>query len=369
MRKIPIGRRILLVYLWTSTLFTARLMATCPPPTCTKDCIDPAAYVSIQELSATGSLYEVCRSYTDVDPTSVLEVHFNQAMMALPNGDTERVKVAVEVSLLKNGKETRVAVQNYVSTVEPPVGGSTTTSTDAKGQVSGDNKKEDNPEAKAKAAAATDDKAKAAAPDSERTALILRFHDKPYRPPFATIPDTSIDLRQIGAAGQDEIIVRVVNLITQEEAVYRFTPRDLGWHTKTTDSVMFVQRQGVSKQDVASGVVKVNFAPTPGVTYGGIYTPRSQGLLRILSPGIGINVSFLNWNDPTAFDNSTGQFVKGTTSSNINIGLGIQASLFNGILQATYGWNLQADKKRSYFGLGVSFINIAQRITSLTASH
>lgn len=79
-----------------------------------------------------------------------------------------------------------------------------------------------------------------------------------------------------------------------------------------------------------------------------------------------MNVLFLTWSDP-AFDLDTGQFTSGTKESNIQIGMGIQGSLFSGVLQFTYGWNLNAQEKRTYVGIGISFVNLASKLSDLTA--
>ena len=49
----------------------------------------------------------------------------------------------------------------------------------------------------------------------------------------------------------------------------------------------------------------------------------------------------------------------------MNIGLGVQFSLFNNVLLFSYGANLQAEQNRGYFGIGVSFINLSTRIAQL----
>lgn len=306
-----------------------RLMA-CPPPNCTTNCSDPSSFSTLKELAVSGKEYELCRQYSKVDQFSSVKIHFNNSIMAPPTVDGDKVVVSVEVSIVKDGKVTPVEVQNFVS--------------------------------KQESAAPAD-------PNKDVSAvknIQFAFHDKPYRPPLFTVPDTTIDLRQIGAAGQDEVVIRIVNLENQDAIVYHLIPLELGWNFKTSDSVMFIQRQGVSKQDISNGVARVNFAASPGVTYGGIFHTRKHGLLNALSPGFGLNVMFLDWKDP-AFDSATNTFVKGTSSSDINIGLGVQASLFDGVLQFTYGWNLQADKKRQYLGVGVSFVNIAKALTDLIA--
>ena len=330
MRPNGIARPVFL-YCAAMAIGVIRLVA-CPPTNCTKNCADPSSFSTLKELAVSGKEYELCQQYGKVDQFSAIKIHFDNNLMAPPIGGGDKVVVSVEVSTIKDGKVTPVEVQNFTSKKESLTQGD---------QGGGQN-------------------------DSMVKDIKFVFHDKPYRPPLFTVPDTTIDLRQIGASGQDEVIVRIVNLENQDAIVYHLVPLELGWNFKTSDSVMFIQRQGVSRQDISDGVARVNFAASPGVTYGTVFHPRKQGFWNVLRPGFGLNVMFLDWKDP-AFDSATNMFTKGTSSSDINIGLGVQASLFDGVLQFTYGWNLQADKKRQYIGVGVSFVNIAKALTGLIA--
>jgi hypothetical protein len=70
---------------------------------------------------------------------------------------------------------------------------------------------------------------------------------------------------------------------------------------------------------------------------------RSTSLDKLrsaLAPGIGINVTFMNFADPRDFDPSLNQFTT-TSGSNFQIGAGAVASLFNSALQFTYGWEFK----------------------------
>jgi hypothetical protein len=175
-----------------------------------------------------------------------------------------------------------------------------------------------------------------------------------------------INLRAVGADTADQIEIRVTNLVTQEALSRILIPRPFGFRAKVTDSLMFLKRLGVSKTDQANGVEDFNFGPSPGFTYGGTYLSRGNNFVRFLRPGTGINVTFTNWKEPS-FDLATGQFVKGTSSTSIQTGMGVQFSLFNNVLQFTYGVNLQVKQDRTYFGIGVSFVNLAQKLKGLIA--
>jgi hypothetical protein len=154
---------------------------------------------------------------------------------------------------------------------------------------------------------------------------------------------------------------------------FTLTRKDLGWHRSISDTVAFVQRLGVSKEDVQNGIAKVNFTATPGVTLGTNYTPRRDetfSLLRFLSPGFGVTASFLDWQDQAMLNTSDPMHptFTGAKSSNINLGVGGQMSLFDGMLSALYGVNLQGTAPRRYWGIGLSFVNVYQKIQSLTAT-
>ena len=109
-----------------------------------------------------------------------------------------------------------------------------------------------------------------------------------------------LDMNDRKIKDKDTVRVIIENQDTSESVTFDLTRRDLGWHRSTSDTVAFVQRLGVSKQDVANGIAKINFGPSPGVTLATVYTPRRDekpNFLSFLSPGIGITASFLDWKD------------------------------------------------------------------------
>ncbi len=159
-------------------------------------------------------------------------------------------------------------------------------------------------------------------------------------------------------------------------AVFTLTVKKFGWKAPlVTDSFFFIKRLGIDDEDIdpprdTSGnplfdaVREVNFAPAPGASLGATFFKRGNSswdkFLRALAPGIGINVSFMNFDDP-GFDLVSNAFTK-TTGVNVQVATGPVVSLFDNKLQFTYGWNLSADRKRRYFGVGFSFIKIAERL-------
>ncbi|HEY7617181.1 MAG TPA: hypothetical protein VH744_10285, partial [Terriglobales bacterium] len=88
---------------------------------------------------------------------------------------------------------------------------------------------------------------------------------------------------------------------------------------------------------------------------------KGNTFLRALGPGVGMNVSFMNFNDPS-FDLAANQFVN-TSGTNVQVGAGIIGSLFDNKLQLTCGWNLNVERRRTYFGVGFGFIEIGKELS------
>lgn len=151
-----------------------------------------------------------------------------------------------------------------------------------------------------------------------------------------------------------------------EIAIKRFGPK-----LTVSDSFLFIKRLGLTENDILAtpngrGLNRVNFAPSPGVTFGVNYFKRGDGagskFLRALAPGVGANISFMNYNDPS-FDLSTGRFTN-TTGENVQVGAGIVGMLFHNNIQFSYGYNLNAEVKRRYFGVGFSFIDFTKKVVN-----
>lgn len=337
-------------------------------PCADKSGTDPRVFTTVTEVPGTpGQFNKADRSFTaasihnakatvydvpvgistEVDTASTIVVCLDTTKMTPASGVEPQVTVDVKVDLMKGGIDTPVQVEgfSFTSTASPPP---------AKPSVS--------------AATATAGASSAAtspvAASPAATGTPLTYTPKSYTPK-SDVPNAYVNLRFVkDLATYDEIVVRVTNTVTQEAVIYHLVPRELGFHFDTTDSVLLVHRQGVTTAELAAGVSKVNFAPAPGATFGGTFLPRKRSVLRFLGLGGGINVSFLDWKDP-AFDASTGQFAAGTASSDINIGLGLEGWLFGGAVQVAYGYNLQADRARTYWGIGISFVNVYQKISGL----
>lgn len=215
----------------------------------------------------------------------------------------------------------------------------------------------------------------------------------------AQLKDGDLFVPETGARPGDRIIIEIEN-----DASFDSIPRilkipirivDFGLTQRTRDAFFFVTRIGASRGRsaeaiadsldpvTASGVttsvsepLSVNFAPTPGITYGWSYYPRNvlgsrdlTGIVRWLHPGFGINVSFPRFGDRvvrfTQSDPATtspAQVHVEESTAPINVAAGLVASVFDGAVQFTYGWNLSVDERRRYWGVGFSFIKLAGAI-------
>lgn len=305
----------------TRSLPLALIFALVLPWSAGAQSTNPGDFVTISEVTPGGATIVLTDPVGEVDNRSILRIVFDESQMAPPKPATGdlTVEVTVGATLYKGSTPTKVAnIDNFVSS---GTGGK------------------------------------------------LVYHDKPFAPASgaSVVPDTALDLSALGGSDYDAIVVKVTNLRTQEDVERRLQIRPFGLRPRVTDSVFFIRRQGVDNEEQAAGVEDVNFAPAPGVSWGGVYFARHSRAVRFLKPGVGVNVSFMDWSDP-AFDIATGQFASGTTSNDIEVGMGIQASLFNNILQVTYGWNLHAEQDREYFGIGVSFVNFTSKVAGLIPS-
>jgi hypothetical protein len=163
--------------------------------------------------------------------------------------------------------------------------------------------------------------------------------------------------------------------------------RDRGVRVAVSPSLFFIKRLNVTAADIdisqADAIKAVDFSPFPGVTFGAVF--HSRGLTKVankawdyealetagsrflgaLAPGVGINVTFMNFGDPRDFNptanDGAGAFTT-TSGANFEVGAGVVGSLFNNNLQFTYGYNLNAGRKNSYFGVGFGFIEVGKRL-------
>jgi hypothetical protein len=301
---------------------------------------DPSAFTTIVEYPQHGKPVNITGTNVEVDDRSIIKINFNAGNMTPPrplvtDGPTRpRVQIRIEAYSSKGASRSPIApIPHYVDLLPAPTSAASSS----------------------------------ASYETTNPGTIV-YHDRFYNPEIGAgaMPATEFNLLGTQAGGADFIEIRVTNLQTQEAMITTLAPKQFGFRAKVSDSLMFIARRGVGASAKTAGVDAVNFVPSPGVTYGGTYLPRAGSFGRFLQPGIGISLLFTSWKDP-AFDVSTGLFAKGTKAADMQIGLGPQISLFGNILQFTYGWNLQANLKRQYFGVGVSFVNMTTKIASLIA--
>jgi hypothetical protein len=151
---------------------------------------------------------------------------------------------------------------------------------------------------------------------------------------------------------------------------FHFAIKKLRPRVTTEPSAFYVRRQGDVRNDKGE-VVAQKFSPAPGVTFGAIFYGRNPAV-AVLAPGIGVNVSFMNFSTgdfdadiKDASGNRVGGF-KASSGGSLQVGVGVTGSLFSNAVQFTVGRNLQVDDKRPWYaGVGFGFIQVAQELAKL----
>jgi hypothetical protein len=186
----------------------------------------------------------------------------------------------------------------------------------------------------------------------------------------------TISLRAAKATDGDLLTIRVdaVGADGNEvgiPAVFEIDIKKYGTKIQWSPSLLFVRRLGVTDAEAspptgstAAPINRVNFAPSPGMTFGIAFFKRGYSgtdkFVRALGPGAGMNVTFMNFNDPS-FDLATSKFVN-TNGTNVQVGAGVIGSLFDNKLQVSYGWNLNVEHRRTYLGVGFGFIEVGKEV-------
>jgi len=186
----------------------------------------------------------------------------------------------------------------------------------------------------------------------------------------------SISLTENQAKDGDRLTVTVESLPSNSSSggipvVFEIAIKKFGAKIQLSPSFLFVRRLGVTDAEATpptgsstAPLNRVNFAPSPGMTFGIAYFHRGDSswakFVRGLGPGAGINVTFMNFNDPS-FNLATTQFVN-TNGTNVQVGAGLIGSLFDDKIQFSYGWDLNVEKRRTYFGVGFGFIEIGKEL-------
>jgi hypothetical protein len=362
---------------------------------------NPEDFTRVIEIVESGRQFPVRSPITGIDSQCVIHIRFDMNRMALPRalrpGAPARpaVNIRIEAYAIKGTSRTPIApIHPYVDNFTPPSQAAQPAAQNTQAQSALETSKEsisassrgaqsdppatqepqartagsEQPASNADQADAPGDQSPqpgaGAATQAESRGVIV-YHDKFFDPDhFAIVPDAEIALAGTAASSADSIELRIINLRTQQVLNLSLVPQTFGFHFKVSDTLMFVKRLGIGSAQRKAGISEFNFGPSPGVAYAGTYLARHNAFLRFVQPGAGIHILFTKWDNP-AFDISTGQFVPGTKSSDIQTALGGQITLFTNVLQFGYGANLQVDQKRQYFSVGVSFVNLTSKITGL----
>lgn len=303
---------------------------------CLGCCLDafaqhPREFVTMTEEAATGKVHTIDSKSlkTEIDVASDIVVRFDRnALLSLVKnlGDGDKAQIRVEASIVRQGssQSTPLPIDNYYILVR-----------DKSGNVSD-------------------------------VTIVEQAIINNSGVASGFVPDAILDLTAQALNVGDTVRLRITNLWTQDSIDKTLVARKFGFPSEVRDSFFFLKRLNVDEDARKEGVDKVNFAPAPGVTYQWTVAPRKNAFWRTLRPSFGVNVSFADWDDP-AFDQATGQFLAGTKGSDIEITSGVVVGVFEGVLQFTWGANLNVEKNRGYFGIGFSFVNVVDRLGKLIA--
>ena len=182
-------------------------------------------------------------------------------------------------------------------------------------------------------------------------------------------PDAFIDITRLEVGNGDRLYLKITDTLSRNTLNYITDIATFGFDTQIIDSFLLLHRSGIKDGETGEtgetgeerkegNLQKINFRPAPGTTFSWVYRGRSRWL-RILTPGIGYNVSFTDWGD-TVFDGTNVD-----QGSLVEIATGGIVSLFDNALHLTWGWNLNVESKRRYFGIGFSASNLGERFGNL----
>lgn len=180
-------------------------------------------------------------------------------------------------------------------------------------------------------------------------------------------PILVIPTRRLPTHLDDQVRILVTINDTERAVDSTFRVDRFGLHASFFDSAMFVQRwgEGIANARGASPYVfdNVNFRPAPGINYGFTYYNRRSALLRFVEPGFGANLTFLSWDDRTKIAVSPAESTTVDPAvAPLQVGVGFMGSLFDNIVVATIGWNLNVQDQRTYFGVGISITGTARKL-------
>jgi len=162
-----------------------------------------------------------------------------------------------------------------------------------------------------------------------------------------SLPDTIVIIPDTKTADGDRLVITVTNYhgISPKSAKWELELSDIGLYMKQEATLLLVKRLGNAEEDKD---LENNFKPAPGSSFLLKWKSRNK-LWNFIDPAIGVNGSFLDFR----------------SDKDLEVGVGIVFSLFNGLLQFNYGWNLHVKDHRQYWSIGLGFLDITDKIKEL----
>jgi hypothetical protein len=167
--------------------------------------------------------------------------------------------------------------------------------------------------------------------------------------------DAIIDLSRSGHQVNDKLVVRVTHTLATPNPQDPAKPkqaliREDEYHTVLVRSGPYLRvapaivfARGQRGQRGADHETSMDWKPNVAVTaewkWGQL---DSESFLRWLDPGVGVHLA--------ALDQSSAE--------NAEVGAGVNCSLWGGLLQGGYGWNLMLDERREYFFVGIDLLQL-----------
>lgn len=163
------------------------------------------------------------------------------------------------------------------------------------------------------------------------------------------VKDTEIDLRRSGMAIGGSIEVKVsfkagANSAARDKTVtYAGESVLTGWHRRYSGDVIFTRAE--------SGPGSDSFKPNAAVSREWHHFSRSEGkkFWNWLDPGLGFHAANLDQNQ----------------DQTVELGAGVNLSMWGGLIRAGYGYNLSVKEDRPYYWIGFGLFGMLNRLSDL----
>lgn len=167
--------------------------------------------------------------------------------------------------------------------------------------------------------------------------------------PLDNLEDAVLDLRRAGITVGDAVEVNVAFLNKSNPAVpektitYSGEAVLTGLHRRFSGDLIFAK--------AVNGAGSDEFKPNVGVSVEWHYYDREKprGFLNWLDPGIGIHAANLDQD----------------SSQTVELGAGVNVSLWGGLTRVGYGWNISVKKDREYYWIGFSLFGLLNQLNNL----